>query len=121
MALNSEPGRLRRWAPQEWPAAEDLAALRQLYERMPTVVATQDGAYTYTDEARDFRSVFGTEAGLRVLSRIAAICDPVAVGPQDADKPGRLAFLAGMRFVMHEINRSFAGRGAPPMREDEHG
>jgi len=52
-----------------------------------------------------------------VLARIAAICDPVPVGPAQADNPGQMAFQAGMRWVMHQINLSFAGRGAPAAPE----
>ena len=74
---------------------------------------TAGGPYTFDDEMRDFRTVFGTEAGRRVLARIAAICDPALVGPHQAGEAGLLAFMAGMRYVMHEINRCFVGRGAP--------
>ncbi len=63
--------------------------------------------------------MFGTDAGKRVLARIAAICDPVPVGPGQASDHGLMSFMAGMRFVMHQINLSFAGRGAPQAPEQE--
>lgn len=62
--------------------------------------------------------MFNTDAGKRVLSRIAAICDPVPLGPHQCEL-GPLAFKEGMRFVMHQMNLSFAGRGAPGVKEQE--
>lgn len=85
---------------------------------MPAIKATPGGPYTFEDEQRDFWAVFGTDAGRRVLARIAAICDPVPLGPQQASDTGQITFQAGMRWVMHQINLSFAGRGAAPIRED---
>jgi hypothetical protein len=63
--------------------------------------------------------VFNTDAGKRVLARLAAICDPVPVGPGQASDAGLMAFQAGMRFVMHQINLSFAGRGAAQPQEQQ--
>lgn len=63
--------------------------------------------------------MFSTDAGQRVLSRIAAICDPVPVGPAQASDLGLMSFMAGMRWVIHQINLSFAGRGAPGVKEQE--
>lgn len=63
--------------------------------------------------------MFGTEAGRRVLARIAGICDPVPVGPHQAGDTGMIIFQAGMRWVMHQINLSFAGRGAQPIRSED--
>lgn len=60
-------------------------------------------------------SVFSTDAGRRVLSRIAAICDPTPVGPGQASDLGLMSFMAGMRWVLHQINLSLAGRGARPV------
>jgi hypothetical protein len=90
-----------------------LEQLRQLYDALPAVKARPDGPYTVEDEARDFWAVFNTDAGKRVLARIAAICDGHPIGPAQANDPGILAFMAGQRWVMHMINLSFAGRGAP--------
>lgn len=102
-----------------WPCPAELEALRQLYDAMPALKARHDGPYTFEDESRDFWAVFGTDAGKRVLSRIAAICDPVPIGPAQAGDSGQMAFQAGMRWVMHQINLSFVGRGAPQQKSDE--
>ena len=85
---------------------------------MPAHKATHDGPYTFADESRDFWAVFGTDAGKRVLSRLAAICDPAPIGPAQAGDAGLMAFHSGMRFVLHQINLSFAGRGAPQQHSE---
>lgn len=69
---------------------------------LPRLIARDAGPYTYVDRSRDFINVFSTEAGQRVLSQVASICDP-EISPMDADKHGTLAFKAGKRRVMHEI------------------
>lgn len=94
-----------------WPAPETLQQIRALYEALPAVRANKDGPYTFDDERRDFWAVFNTEAGRRVLARIAQVCDPMPISPRDASDPGLMAFMAGQRWVMHEINRCMAGRG----------
>jgi hypothetical protein len=104
---------------KEWPPKAELEALRRLYEALPAIKARPDGPYTFADESRDFWAVFNTDAGKRVLARIAGICDPVPVGPGQARDHGQMAFQAGMRWVMHMINLSFAGRGAPPQQNSE--
>jgi len=72
--------------------------------------------YTEQDRARDFIAVFSAtsdgEQGRRVLSQIAAMCDPNVSLP-DADKHGTLAYKAGMRRVMQEIQLCFVVREAP--------
>lgn len=46
------------------------------------------------------------EQGQRVMSQIADICDPM-ITAEDADKPGSLAYKAGMRRVLQELQRCF--------------
>jgi len=102
-----------------------LLQIRALYDALPAVRATRDGPYTFDDEQRDFWACFNTDAGRRVLARIAQVCDPTPIGPRDANDAGLMAFLAGQRWVMHEINRCLAGRGervpqaAPISDEDQ--
>lgn len=78
----------------------------ELLSTMPRVRASHEGPYTFEDRARDFIAVFSgnssAEQGQRVLSQISTICDPVP-RRESADKPGTLAFEAGMRRVMAEI------------------
>ena len=74
----------------------------RMLKMLPRLIAREEGPYTYVDRSRDFISVFSTEAGQRVLSQIANICDP-EISPTDADKPGTLAYKAGKRRVMQEI------------------
>lgn len=65
--------------------------------------------YTEQDRAQDFMAVFNgnstAEQGQRVLFQIATICDPVR--REDPDNHGALAYRAGMRRVMQEIQRCF--------------
>ena len=88
-----------------WLKTDDLI---ELLESLPRIQAGHDG-YEEKDRAADFIATFGSETGRRVLSQIAAICDPPNL-PVDADKPGTLAFKAGMRRVMNEIQRCFVIR-----------
>lgn len=74
----------------------------ELLESMPRIRASHEGAYTFKDRANDFISLFSTDQGKRVLTQISSICDPVPRS-EDADKPGTLAYKAGMRRVMTEI------------------
>jgi hypothetical protein len=78
----------------------------ELLSAMPRVRASEQGPYTYKDRAADFLAVFNgsssAEQGQRVLAQIAQICDPTPL-PNDADKPGTLAYKTGMRRVMTEI------------------
>lgn len=66
-------------------------------------------------------AVFSTEQGRRVLDQIVQICDPASI-PSDADKPGTLAFKAGQRRVLNEIQRCFVIKASaekeagPPIR-----
>lgn len=90
-----------------------MQAVSELLDGLGQFQATTDGRYTYQDETRDFRTVFGTDAGKRVLSIIAAICDPRPVGDNNISNGMLLARNEGKRSVMHEILLRYAGRGAP--------
>jgi len=83
-------------------AQADLDAVVALLEALPRVTPNHEGPYTFTDRARDFLAVFGSEQGRRVLSQIHQVCDPPPT-IRNADKPGTLAFQSGMRRVMTEI------------------
>lgn len=96
-----------------------MEQIRALYDALPSPRAAQEGPYTFSDEHRDYWSVFNTEAGRRVLASIAQICDPAPVGPHQAGDAGLLAFMAGQRWVMYEINRRLAGRGARVISEEK--
>ena len=67
--------------------------------------------YTERDRAADFLAVFSTEQGRRVLDQIVQICDPPSL-LEDADKHGTLAFKAGRRRVLNEIQRCFVVKAA---------
>ena len=80
----------------------------ELLETLPRVWVGRDG-YAEKDRSADFIATFTTPSGRRVLSQIATICDtPSHIG--DADKHGTLAFKAGMRRVLNEIQRCFVVR-----------
>ncbi len=78
----------------------------ELLESLPSVGLGE--AYTEQERATDFLAVFSgqstPEQGRRVLSQIAAVCDPPSF-PENADKPGTLAYQDGMRRVMQVIMR----------------
>lgn len=84
----------------------DLDSVVELLETLPRIHVTDGGPYTFAARAQDFMAVFNghstPEQGQRVLAQVAQICDPVSK-IADADKPGTLAFKAGMRRVMAEI------------------
>jgi len=94
---------------------DNVDQIRELFERLPRLrVGTQ---YTEDDRARDFIGVFGTEQGQRVLAQVADFCNPHPT-PLDADKPGRLAFKEGQRFVLGQLMRCFlTGRRVPEHEE----
>lgn len=98
-----------------WHGADDL------YEFLDSLPSVHVGeSYTETDRARDFISTFSSESGRRVLSQIALICDP-AMTLNDAEKHGRLAYKAGMRRVMAEIQRCFVIRQPVEVEREPHG
>lgn len=80
----------------------------ELLESLPRVWIGRDG-YSERDRSADFIATFTTPAGRRVLSQIATLCDtPATIA--DADKPGTLAFKAGMRRILNDIQRFFVVR-----------
>jgi hypothetical protein len=96
-----------------------LQRLRELYDALPATKARPEGPYTFDDEQRDFWATFGTEAGKRVLGRIAQICDPHPASAHQLSDVGFLACNEAKRWVWREIQLSFAGRGAPAVKTDE--
>lgn len=89
----------------KWRNIDDLT---EFLSQLPAVRVGANG-YTEADRAADFRAVFSTEQGSRVLSQIATLCDP-AISLSDTDKLGRLAYKSGMRAVMQNIQRCFVVR-----------
>lgn len=90
--------------------------VREIFEQLPRVKVGDE--YTEDDRARDFITIFGSERGQRVLSQIADFCQPFPT-PQDADRPGRLAFKEGQRFVLGQLMRCFATGRRMPTIEDK--
>jgi hypothetical protein len=90
-----------------------VQSVRELLDALPACQASNEGLYTFQDETRDFRAVFSTDMGKRVLSIIAQVCDPRPVGTTNINNVGLLASNEGRRSVMHEIMLRYAGRGAP--------
>jgi len=89
-------------------SVDDVVAL---FEELPRAQISDD--YTEADRAADFIQTFTTEQGRRVLSQVTDYCSPHP-SPADADKPGRLAFKEGQRWVLGEIMRSFVTRRRIP-------
>lgn len=89
----------------EFTGKDDLL---ELLESLPRTRVDQE-TYTEKDRAADFLAVFSSDRGRRVLDQIVQICDPAA-RLEDADKHGTLAFKAGQRRVLAEIQRCFVVR-----------
>lgn len=86
-----------------------------LFETLP--VARLGSEYTETDRAQDFIKTFTmNDEGKRVLAQISDLCNPNPA-PSDADKPGRLAFKEGQRWVLGEIMRCFLTNRRVPKHE----
>lgn len=68
-------------------------------EALRSTKASREGPYTYTDRYRDFKQVFGTDAGKRVLSQIIDLCEGRPATETDAESHARLAYRAGARSV----------------------
>jgi hypothetical protein len=73
--------------------------------------------YGKKDRARDFIVTFEGDSGQRVLAQIANFCRPFD-GPNDADKPGRLAFHAGQRYVLWQIMKCFESDSKEVVKEE---
>ena len=99
--------------PSKLHGTEDVL---ELLERLPSVRLGTE--YTETDRARDFLKVFTTEEGRRVLAQLNLFCNPNP-NPSDSDKPGRLAFKEGQRWVLAEIMRCFVSQKKIPEIEDK--
>jgi len=88
------------------------AEIVALFEALPA--ARLGPNYTEADRAADFIQTFtSTEHGQRVLAQISDLCNPHPM-PSDADRPGRLAFKEGQRWVIGEIMRCFSLRRRVP-------
>lgn len=103
------------------PPRKIVAAERELVEfleRLPWTKVGRDN-YTKTDQARDFIATFQeSESGRRVFAQIQAMCDP-HIGPQDADKPGKLAWAAGQRNVLAQIMYAMTMPGVELVKEEK--
>ena len=103
------------------PPRKIAAAERELVEfleRLPWVKVGRNN-YTRIDQVRDFTATFQeSESGRRVLAQIQAMCD-THIGPQDADKPGKLAWAAGQRHVMAQIMFAMNMPEAETIKEED--
>lgn len=111
--------------PKPKPASAPTSAwtgVDEIIEFLAALPRVQVGVNNYTekDRAADFIATFSTDAGRRVLTQIALICDPPTT-IADADKNGSLAWKGGMRRVMAEIQRCFVVREAPTKGEPDDG
>lgn len=76
-------------------ASED-ASIRRYFEALRPIVVSADGPYKPIDRYRDFATVFGSDAGKRVLSQIISMCED-KVPREDADEPAVRAYIARRR------------------------
>lgn len=84
------------------------------FEKLPN--ARLGPGYSEVDRAADFLEVFTTEQGQRVLAQIADMCQPHPT-PADSDKPGKLAFKEGQRWVLGSLMMCFnTARKMPEQR-----
>lgn len=74
------------------------------------------GGYTRLDRYRDFRAVFSSEQGKRVLSQIIDFSEGGLLSEMDAESHARLAFRAGMRRVGAIIS---AWAAVPPPEDSD--
>lgn len=72
--------------------------------------------YTKKDRFRDFRKVFSTPEGRRVLAQIIAEAEGKPIVEADTEKPNVLAFRAGSRFLGHWIVKQL---NAEPLEGDQ--
>lgn len=81
----------------------------EIREFLESLTAVQVGVNGYTLEQRskDFMATFSgvatPEQADRVLYQIGAMANAIFIGPDDCEKPGKLAFAAGMRYLYNEI------------------
>lgn len=70
-------------------------SLQKFYQSLPVV----SRAYTKKQRYQDFKTVFETPAGRRVLSSIVAQAEGIPINQEDAESHARLAYRAGMRYL----------------------
>lgn len=86
--------------PKAAPPNED--SLEAFLSALVPVRPRADGPYTYADRHHDFKTVFGTEAGKRVLSQIVALGDkPVTVA--DLGNHDLMVWRHATRFIVCKI------------------
>lgn len=82
--------------------------LQKFFESLPRVRATHAGPYTKFDRYRDFRRVFGTDEGRRVLAQIVNHCEGPILTQAEIHNHADLSFRAGQRepgqWIVHVLN-----------------
>lgn len=104
------------------PASSPWLLKDELVEFLSSLPPVRIGdSYTEEDRARDFIAVFNGASdavqGARVLSQIAAICDP-PIATRDLSDHGVLAGKSGMRRVFQEIQRCFVVKAPVPVQRE---
>lgn len=70
-------------------------SLKKFFESLPVI----SRSYSKKDRFRDFKAVFGSEAGGRVLQSILAETEGLPIIEEDAESHAKLAYRAGKRSV----------------------
>lgn len=71
--------------------------LQKFFEALPTAFVGR--GYSREDRYRDFRAVFNTDAGRRVLAQIVREAEGLPVSRRDAADHAGLAYGAGKRWM----------------------
>lgn len=66
-------------------------------------ISIDRSTYTALDRYREFRLVFGSDAGKRVLSQIVSMCEGPVLREHEVSDLGKMAYRQGMRYVSHMI------------------
>lgn len=86
---------------------DDEADISALIEALRPVKVGRNN-YTELDRHRDFKAVFGSTEGKRVLSQIIDFCEGRPIAEDQCEGLGRLSFLAGRRraglWIMSKLN-----------------
>jgi len=82
--------------PYKFIKTEATSDLQAFYDSLTPVKVNRDG-YRKADRFKDFREVFNTEAGKRVLAQIISEAEGLIIVEAEVDNHAKLSFRAGKR------------------------
>jgi hypothetical protein len=84
------------------PNVEPVDDIARVVEAIQAI-SIDKSSYGPLDRYREFRQVFGTDAGKRVLSQIIAMCEGPVLREHEVHDHAKIAYRQGMRFVSAQI------------------